>query len=136
MTLNLDHVVFMHTFFWFSIFISTCPTIIITQFINFSSTPVYTRVSLKRDKIIRFLAADVSPGELADKLLVVGLIGENVRDKALVTSIPVYDTIRPMIDAVLSRIELNGEIYDKFIGVLRQFQSFDDLIQFIERPEQ
>ena len=91
---------------------------------------------LKRDGIIRFLAANVSPGAFADKLQVADLITEHVREKALVTSVPGSDTIRPMIDAVLSRIELNEEIYDKFIGVLRQFQSFDDLIQFIERPEQ
>ena len=91
---------------------------------------------LKLDKIIHFLVANVSPGELANKLLVADLITEHVREKALVTSVPGSENFRPMIDSVLSRIELNGAIYDKFIGVLRQFKSLDDLIQFIERPEQ
>ena len=92
----------------------------------------YDRVALNRDKIVRFLAADVSAGELADRLLVAGLISENVREKALVTGIAVSETIRPMIDAVVNRIELNEANYEKFICVLRQFGSLEDLIQFIE----
>ena len=93
---------------------------------------VYDRVALNRDKIVRFLAADVCAGELADKLLVAGLISENVREKALVTGVAVSETIRPMIDAVINRIELNEAKYEKFVCVLRQFGSLEDLIQFIE----
>ena len=106
---------------------------VILQLISFPLTAgVYERVALNRDKIVRFLSADVSAGELADKLLVAGLISEHVREKALVTGLPVSETIRPMIDAVVTRIELNAAKYDLFISVLRQFGSLEDLIQFIE----
>ena len=93
---------------------------------------VYERVALNRDRIVRFLAANVSPGGLADKLLVAGLISEGVRETALVAGLPVSERIRPMIDAVITRIELNHAKYDLFISVLRQFGSLEDLVQYIE----
>ena len=89
-------------------------------------------MALNRYKIVRFLAANVSPGALADKLLVAGLISDDVREKALVTGLPVSETVRPMIDAVITRIELNAAKYDLFISVLRQFGSLEDLIEYIE----
>ena len=91
-------------------------------------------MALRCGEIIRFLATNVSPGALADKLLVVGLISDGVREKALVTGLPVSETIRPMIDAVITRIELNAAKYDLFISVLRQFGSLEDLVQYIEMP--
>ena len=93
---------------------------------------VYDRVALNRDRIVRFLAANVSPGGLADKLLVAGLISDDVRETALVAGLSVSERIRPMIDAVITRIELNHAKYDLFISVLRQFGSLEDLIQYIE----
>ena len=93
---------------------------------------MYDRVALNRDTIVRFLAANVSPGGLADKLLVAGLINDDIREKALVTGLPVSERIRPMIDAVITRIEQNAAKYDLFISVLRQFGSLEDFIQFIE----
>ena len=96
----------------------------------------YERVARNRAKIVSFLAADVSPGGLADKLLVARLISAHVREKALVTGVAASDTIRPMVDAVINRIELNEANYGKFISVLREFESFEDLIQLIERPLQ
>ena len=94
---------------------------------------VYDQVALNRDTIVRFLAADVSPGALADQLLVAGLINDDIREKARVTGLPVSERIRPMIEAVIIRIELNAAKYDLFISVLRQFESLEDLIEFIER---
>ena len=89
-------------------------------------------MALNHHTIVRFLAANVSPGGLADKLLVAGLINDDIREKARVTGLPVSETVRPMIDAVITRIELNAAKYDLFISVLRQLGSLEDLIQFIE----
>ena len=91
---------------------------------------MYGRVALNRGRIVRFLAANVSPGALADKLLVAGLISDDVREKALVTGLPVSETVRPMIDSVITRIELNAAKYDLFISVLRQFGSLEDLLSY------
>ena len=96
------------------------------------STAVHERVALNRDRIVHFLAANVSPGRLADKLLVAGLVTEGVRERALIVGLPVSERIRPMIDAVITRIELNHAKYDLFISVLRQFGSLEDFIQHIE----
>ena len=93
---------------------------------------MYERVALNRVRIVRFLGANVSPGALADKLLVAGLISDDVREKALVTGLPVSETVRPMIDAVITRIELNAAKYDLFISVLRQFGSLEDLIELLK----
>ena len=92
----------------------------------------HERVAQKRDKIINFLAANVSPGSLADKLREKHLINDEIRHKALVKGIPTPENIRPMVDAVITRIELNVANYDKFISVLKQFESLDDLIHFIQ----
>ena len=92
----------------------------------------YNRVALNRNKIVRFLAANVSAGELADELLVAGLISDDVRQKAQVAALSVSERIRPMIDAVITRIELNAAKYDLFISVLKQFRSLEDLVQYIE----
>ena len=87
---------------------------------------------MKRDQIISFLATNVSAGELADRLIVAGLIDDGIRHQALVRGVPTPENIRPMIDAVITRIELNVANYDKFISVLKQFRSLNDLIQLIE----
>ena len=44
------------------------------------------------------------------------------------TGLPVSETVRPMIDAVITRIELNAAKYDLLISVLRQFGSLADLV--------
>ena len=94
----------------------------------------HERVAFRCGEIIRFLAANVCPGGLADKLLTVGLISESVREKALVTGLPVSERIRPMIDAVITRIELNAAKYDLFISVLKHFGYLEDLVLYIEMP--
>ena len=88
-------------------------------------------MSLKGDKIIHFLSANVSPDRLADTLFAAGLINDDIKAKALVTSITIPERIRPLVDAVVTRIELNAANYEKFITVLRQFK-LEDLITFIE----
>ena len=93
----------------------------------------HKRVVQKCDTIITFLATNVSPGGLADKLRGAGLINDEIRQLALVTGVPTTQNIRPMIDAVISRIELNEANYDKFISILKECGSLDDLIQFIEK---
>ena len=102
------------------------------MYISFPLTAgVYDRVTLNRDRILHFLAININPGTLADKLLVAGLINDDVREKALVTGLPVSETIRPMIDAVITRIDLNPVKYDLFISVLKQLGA-EDLVQYIE----
>ena len=91
-------------------------------------------MAFRQDIIIRFLATNVNPAGLADKLWISGLINEDIRDKALVVAVPVTDRIRPMIDAVITKIEVNVENFHTFIVVLRKMGGLDDLIHLIESP--
>lgn len=86
------------------------------------------------DDIISFLAANVSPERLADRLRRENLIGDDIKERASTTTIAKSDRIRPMVDAVISRVKLNVAKHAKFISVLKQFQDLEDLIQFIEKP--
>ena len=92
-------------------------------------------MSLKRDQIIRFLAANVNPEGLADRLLVRKLIGEDIRAQAFVSSLTNAEKIRRLMNAVIARIDLNPANYVKFIDVLKQDGSLGDLIQFIETAQ-
>ena len=86
----------------------------------------------KRVEIVEFLAANVSPEGLADRLLVQKLIGEDIRDQVKVPVKTKPEKIRCMIDAVIARIKLNPANYVKFIDVLKQHGSLEDLIHAIE----
>ena len=86
---------------------------------------------LKRDKIVDFLSANVSAGTLGDKLFEAGLISDDIRLGGCVSRAHRSQKIGPMIDAVIARIELNEENYEKFKSVLKDF-GFYDLIEFIE----
>ena len=53
----------------------------------------HERVAMKRDQIIRYLTTNVSAGELADKLIVAGLIDDGIRHQALVRGVPTPENI-------------------------------------------
>ena len=91
-------------------------------------------MALRRDKIVSFLTATVSPAGLADKLWVAGLINDDIRNKALVAAVTAPERIRPMIDAVVTKIKINAANFDTFISVLRHIGGLDDLIHLIESP--
>ena len=93
-------------------------------------TTQYKKVAAKYDLIITTLSKTVSAETLADKLHVKRLIGDDIRSKAQVAGVG-EDKIRPVIDAVLSKIELNSANYDEFIGTLREFGDLEDLIECI-----
>ena len=85
----------------------------------------------KRATIVRFLSVNVSPESLANKLRSVGLISDDIWRQAIMPFASTPQRIRPLIDAIISRIELNEKNYDKFISVLEEFGSLEDLIQYI-----
>ena len=94
-------------------------------------TTQYKKVAAKYDLIIRTLSKTVSAETLAGKFYAKLLIGDDICSKARVAGVA-EDKIRPVIDAVLSKIELNPAVYDKFIQILKEFQDLEDLIECIE----
>ena len=92
----------------------------------------YNRVANKRVEIVEFLAANISPEGLADRLLVQKLIGEDIRDQVKVPVSTIPEKIRFMIDAVIARIKLNPANYVKFMSLLKQYGSLEDLIHLID----
>ena len=83
--------------------------------------------------IVGFLATNVSPGTLADKLWVAELITEDIRDKASVMGLTDREKIRPMINAVLTQIDVNVANYTRFMRILRELGAMDDLVSVIEK---
>ena len=81
----------------------------------------------EREKIIKFLSVNVNPVELATELEIIGLINSHVRGQAELTTVPVPDRIRPVINAVISKLELNEENADKFKRVLKTLGVLEDL---------
>ena len=95
-------------------------------------TAQYRKVFSKFDVIVSFLATNSSPGTLASKLWIARLINKDIKNKASVLGIDDENKIRPMIDAVLSQIEMNTENYAKFIKILNDLGAMDDLVETIE----
>ena len=85
----------------------------------------------KRATIVYFLSVNVSPELFANKLRSVGLIGDDTWRRAIMPFSSTPKKIGPLIDAIISRIQLNEKNYDKFISVLEEFGSLEDLIQYI-----
>ena len=93
----------------------------------------YKTVAENIDVIVRFLATKVNPQQLADKLNQAGLINDYIKEKVSdsMTGVTISEKIKTMIDAVLSRIQLKATNYDKFVAVLTQLGSLEDLIEYI-----
>ena len=85
----------------------------------------------KSDVITHFLSSNVSPGRFADTLRDQDFITEDTWRKAHIPFITNSMKIRVLIEAVLSRINLDARNYDKFIAVLKQYGGLDDLITVI-----
>ena len=92
---------------------------------------IYAQVNKEREKIIEFLAANVTPDGFATELEIVGLISKDVREEAEVMTITTRKRIRPVMNAVISKLELSEENADKFKSVLKKFMVLDDLIEII-----
>ena len=86
----------------------------------------------RREKIIEFLSVNVNPVVLATKLEIIGLINSHVRELAELTTVPVSDRIRPVIKAVISKLELKEENADKFKSVLKNLEVLEDVLQIID----
>ena len=85
----------------------------------------------KRATIVYFLSVNVSPELFANKLQSVGLIGEDTWRQAIMPYASNPKRIGPLIDAIISRIRLNAKNYSKFVSVLEDYGSLEDLIHFI-----
>lgn len=86
----------------------------------------------KRVEIVDFLAASVSPERLADRLLVQNLLCEDIRQQVLVPVLTKSEKVRCMIDAVIARIKLHPANYEKFMSLLKEYGSLEDLIRLID----
>ena len=100
---------------------------------SFSSTTgsIYVQVAKNREKIIEFLSANVSPEGFATELEIIGLINMDVREKAELTTYTKRERIRPVINAVITKLELNEENADKFKSVLKKLRVLADLRHMI-----
>ena len=85
-----------------------------------------------REKIVDFLSENTDPEGLAASLEGKGLINKAIKDIARVQTHTKPQRIRPMIDAVISKIELN-ENFDKFVEVLKTEGGLDELIELITK---
>ena len=75
----------------------------------------------------------MNPARLADMFRTAGLIHDEIRDKAFVPAAIQADKIRPMIDVIIVKTELNSaKYYKKFIDVLKEIGGLEDIIEFIE----
>ena len=79
----------------------------------------------------------MSPARLADELLAAGLINGEVWDKAFVAGVTNSEKIRPMIDVIIVKMELNAsKYYKKFIDILKQIGgALEDVVEFIQSPK-
>ena len=94
----------------------------------------YKKLHSRRDKIIKYLAAQQSSSELAEKLSRDRLITCRIYDIARNTAPGVveFDRITEIFNAVLSSVELNSEVYGKFIRILKEIQGLEDIITIID----
>ena len=95
-------------------------------------TEEYKRFHAKFDQLIEKLAdADVAES-LADKLRKEELITHYCWEKACLQSVPNTDRIRPLINAVMSRVEMDTANYGKFISILKEISGLQSIIDLLE----
>ena len=73
----------------------------------------------------------MSPDRFATELEISGLINRDVREEAEVTTVATSRRIRPVMNAVITKLELSEENADKFKSVLKKLGVLDDLTQII-----
>ena len=98
----------------------------------FSTTgSICAQVTKERESIVEFLSCNVDPEGFATELEIIGLINKDIREEAEVATITTRKRIRPVIKAVITKLELNEENADKFKIVLKKFRLLDDLMHII-----
>ena len=97
-------------------------------------TEEYQKILTRYDAIIHQLASARCSGVLADKLRSKKLITGEIYEEALNFAPGVVEStrIRPMINAVLAKVELNADNYYIFIGVLQEIDGIEDTVQYVE----
>ena len=88
----------------------------------------------RSDKIINQLASARCSGILAIKLHSARVITDPVYEEALNAGPGVVETvrIRPVISAVLAKVEMNTENYYKFLDVLQELGGLQDTVQLLQ----
>ena len=95
-------------------------------------TEEYKRFFAQFDELIEKLAdADVAKS-LADKLRKKEVITHYCWEKACLPNVPNTDRIRPLINAVLSKVEMNTANYGKFIAILIEIDGLQSIIELLE----
>ena len=94
----------------------------------------YNKLNRRRDTIISALADQKCAPGLAEKLRRDGLITNHVYKLVDVHAAGVTDDdrIRTLLNAVLGKVQVNPQIYDKFISILGEIQGLADIVSFID----
>ena len=97
-------------------------------------TEEYQKILTRYDAIVHQLASARCSGDLADKLRSKELITGAIYEEALNFGPGVVEStrIRPMINAVLAKVELNADNYGIFIGILQEIDGIEDTVQYVE----
>ena len=98
-----------------------------------ASSEKYSKLDCRGVTIIEFLADQQCAGRLADKLYhEKRLISKTVCSKAHAAHASEEEKIRPLFNAVLSKVKVDPQNYDKFISVLKDMPAMQDIVEFIE----
>ncbi len=82
-------------------------------------TREYLTIKRNVTEVVSSLAAQVDPGQFAQRLNQDGLVSSHVVDKVSVREIPASNHIQDIIRAVLATISLDRSKYQVFIETLR-----------------
>ena len=94
---------------------------------------MYDRMLQKSAEIICHLAAVKCSGVLADKLRSKKLIADTTYEQGTNFGPEVVEStrVRSMINAVLAKVKVNPEIYDRLVETLREIGGLEDLVQLL-----
>ena len=98
------------------------------------TTEEYQKILTRYDTIINQLASARCSGDLADKLLSKKFITRAIYEEALNVGPGVVEStrIRPMMSALLAKVELNAVMYYIFLGALQEIDGIDHIVQLID----
>ena len=98
------------------------------------NTDEYLKILKRWDRIVNQLASAKCSGVLADKLHSTHFITDVIYEEALNVGPGVVETsrIRPVIGAVLAKVEMNTDNYCIFLAALLELGGLDDVLQLIE----
>ena len=92
----------------------------------------YKTLKTRLDKIIDFLAVNCDPESLTDKLFAAGLINRSIAEEASMRAITKSQRIRPLVNTVLSLVEMNTENFGLFIQILEDIGGLDELVMLLQ----